>query len=517
MKKLTYFIVILIFLIPTLIGYLTNRDMLFSGLSTTDGNTYLSFMNQAKEGKLLFTNMYTSEDVPYIMFRPTYLIAGWVSYITRLPNIVVYHLFRIIGIILFLYFLEKIVSLYFRDKKERFLTLLICIFASGIGFFFKFLTLFGIKQYGSIDLSITDANNFLLLMAHPHTIFSIALMAASVYYFLKWNKDPKPRYIAYSAFFSFTLGFEHLFDVITIYLVIGLFMIDQFISQKRIDWNRIKHLILFVLITALPFIYTYIMFTMPSFSDWNTQNALDTPKFLHVMFGYGFMFFSFLAVLLYCILNYKKINPETKFMLYWIAAVLILIYSPFNMQRRFFEGAHIPFGIITGIFLFLILRPYLNSKFSKKIPVTIIVLILISLLPTNIYHFYNKTINIDNGRGNDPYAVNNYIYPKEHEALLWLKDNSEPGSIVISTYNIGNYIPSYMNQRVYLGHWAQTIDFEQKTIDIENYFKGINNITLQKPAYVWYGVDEKILNPDFSLSNSEKIFENSKVTLYKLK
>ena len=60
-------------MIPTLAGYLTEGNNVFSGLTLlTDANTYLSFMNQAKEGHILFTNMYTSEDVPYILLRPTY-------------------------------------------------------------------------------------------------------------------------------------------------------------------------------------------------------------------------------------------------------------------------------------------------------------------------------------------------------------------------------------------------------------------------------------------------------------
>jgi len=516
-KKVNLMLILVIFLIPALIGYL-NRDMVFSGLSATDGNTYLSFMNQAREGKVLFTNMYTSEEIPYIMFRPTYLVAGWFSFVTKLPNIVVYHLLRLIGIVLFIFFLEKIISLYFKNEKERFITLLICIFASGIGFFFKFLTLFGVKQYGSIDLWVTDANNFLILMSHPHTIFSVAFIVASIYYFLKWNKSFKIKNIIFSALFAFILGFEHLFDVITIYLVIGLFMADQFISQKKIDWKKIKHLMLFVFITALPFIYTYIMFTtFPSFSSWNAQNVLDTPKLLHVIFGYGFMFFSFIAVLWYSIANHKKIKPETKYALYWIISVLILIYSPFNIQRRFFEGAHIPFGIITGIFLFKTLKPYLNLKFNKRTAAAIIIFILILVLPTNIYHLFNRTLNLDNGRGIFPYSVNNYIYPEEQEALLWLKDNTEPNSVIISAYNIGNYIPRYMNQRVYLGHWAQTIYFEQKSKDIENYFKENKNINLNKQAYVWYGVDEKTLNPNFQPIGSELVFENEKVKIYRLK
>ena len=127
MKRAFYFLVLLIVFIPTLVGHLTNKDMIFSGLSTTDGNTYLSFMNQAKEGKILFTNMYTSEDISYIMFRPTYLIAGWFSYITKIPNILAYHLFRIIGIVLLIFFLNKLISLYIKNEKQRIITLFICI------------------------------------------------------------------------------------------------------------------------------------------------------------------------------------------------------------------------------------------------------------------------------------------------------------------------------------------------------------------------------------------------------
>ena len=65
--------IILIFIAPTISGYIFNSGQVFSGMIfTTDANTYLSFMNQAKEGYMLFTNMYTSEEVPYALFRPTH-------------------------------------------------------------------------------------------------------------------------------------------------------------------------------------------------------------------------------------------------------------------------------------------------------------------------------------------------------------------------------------------------------------------------------------------------------------
>ena len=519
MKKIVYILIILIAMIPTLAGYLTNTEMHFSGLtSATDGNNYLSIMNQAKEGRVLFTNMYTYEEVPYLNIRPTFMFAGWVSFITGLSNIFVYHLFRILGIIFFIFYLEKLLSLYFNQEKYKNITLLICLFGAGIGFFFKFITLFGIKQYGSIDLWITDANNFLILLSHAHTIFSVGLMTACVYYFLLWNNKPELRTILISSVFAFVLGFEHLFDVITIYLAIGFLMLEETIRSKKIDWLKVKHLILFGAITSVPFIYTYAMFLLPIYAAWNAQNVLDTPKLLHVIFGYGIMFAAFVGYLVYGFKNYSKIKPEVKFLLFWIISVLILIYSPFNIQRRFFEGVHIPFGIITGIFLFMILKPYLQFLVSKKLTKIIILLIIIFMLPTNMYHLFNKSVNVDNERGSYPYNVNHYLYPEEHDALNWLAENSELDSVIISTYNIGNHIPGYMNRRVYLGHWAQTVDLDTKNEKIDKYFKGdYSAIVLDKTTYVWYGVDEKELNPNFvKPDNSDVVFENEKVIIFKI-
>lgn len=508
-------------MLPTLIGLISNQDQLFSGFSSTsDGNTYLSFMNQARGGKFFFTNMYTSENVPYAMFRPIYLIAGWIALLTNLPNIIIYHFFRLIGIILFIYFLQALIKLFFKKEKEQLITLFICIFASGFGYFLKLLTYLGIKQYGSVDLSVTGVNNFLILFNHPHTIFSIAFMTATIYYLIKWNENLDFNSIIISAFFALFLGFEHLFDVITIYLLIFFLIFIKIIESKKINKKKILHLLIFGIITSIPFLYTLIIFTIfPEFKSWNVQNVLPTPNILHVIFGNGLMFISFVGFLL---VNIKKstlfkIEPKLRLLILWIFLTFLLIYSPFNIQRRFIEGVHIPFGIITGIFIFTILYDFLIKIINKKLVTFVIIILLLLMIPTNIYHLYIRFDNLNNGRGYFPYLVNNYLYPEEHEALLWLAENSNENEIVFSTYNIGNYIPSYMNNRVYLGHWAQTINFEKKSQEVIDFYKG-NPVELNNIDYIWYGIEEKRLNNNLvPPENSDIVFNNEKVTIFKLK
>jgi hypothetical protein len=506
MKKRIYLVILLIFFIPTLVGFLSNEH--FSGMYfTTDGNTYLSFISQAREGRVLFTNMYTSEEVPFLLLRPTYLLAGWFSLLSGVSGLVAYHIFRGAGILLFVYFLERIFSFYFK-KNEYNMALFFSIFASGFGYIFALLTHLGVKQYGSVDLWVADANNFMLLMSHPHTIFSLAFFAATVYFFLSWNRNPDIKKILFASFFGFLLGIEHLFDLLTIYIAIGFLMLHGLL-EKKLELKHITHLLIFGAITCIPVIYIFIMFTVfPQFASWDSQNTLSTPKLLHVIFGYGLMFPAFIWM---AFSNFKK-KPEIKLMIFWILAVLLLIYLPLNIQRRFLEGVHIPFGILAALVFLKVYNHLMKTipRYSKWVAAVA----LLFIAGTNIYHFVGY-ISPDNGRGDFPYHVSRFLEAEEHEALRWLALNAEPESIIFSTYNIGNYVPSYMNRRVYTGHWAQTIDFEKKSRDVELFYKGTGKLPgINKPVYIWYGIDETIINSEFRLE-SEPVFMNSKVTIYR--
>jgi hypothetical protein len=413
------------------------------------------------------------------------------------------------------YFIEKI-TLLAVDKKDSAKTVFITLFASGFGFFLVILTYFGFKQYSSIDLWVTDANNFLLLMGHPHNIFSLALFAGSVYYFFRWVNEKKFWYIAICTALGLLLGFEHLFDMITLYLTIGIFMADYFISKRRIDWKRIVHLLIYGIITIVPFIYTYLLFTSPGFAVWNEQNALSTPKLYQVISGFGLMGFSFVLVMVYFIKNYKTVRPEIRFLIYWVISSSILIYSPLNIQRRFLEGMHIPLGILTGFLIFRIIPKWLPAKIDKKYLGYGQMLLIFLMCITNVYHYADILRGFTSERGDSEFTVNKYLYKEELEGLDWLKRNSEAEAVIVSGYNIGNYIPAFMDRRVYLGHWAQTVKFETKRRDILSFFIQGKKLPLGPPYYVWYGIDEKALNPSF-IPEGNEVFKNSKVAIYKIK
>ena len=123
------------------------------------------------------------------------------------------------------------------------------------------------------------------------------------------------------------------------------------------------------------------------------------------------------------------------------------------------------------------------------------------------------------------YGNYKYLSDNEVEALNWLKDNTKKET-VLSNRHIGNYIPRMSGNKVFIGHWAQTIKFEQKIEIVNNFFNQDNEyrksiLKEYNIKYLYYGKDEKSLgnfNPDSAESKDylKKVFENNEVKVYEV-
>ena len=137
MKKyiFTLFILLVVFSHIALFLNYTIDNFIYNGIqyNTIDTNTYFSYMEQAQEGHLLFTNKYTSERVPYIIFNPVYLAIGWLTYL--LESIVAYYLIKFAFLIIFVYLVYKLLKLVAK-KNELDINTFFVLFGSGVGYLF---------------------------------------------------------------------------------------------------------------------------------------------------------------------------------------------------------------------------------------------------------------------------------------------------------------------------------------------------------------------------------------------
>jgi len=113
----------------------------------------------------------------------------------------------------------------------------------------------------------------------------------------------------------------------------------------------------------------------------------------------------------------------------------------------------------------------------------------------------------------------------ELEAMDWLAAHTQPSDIVLSSYEVGNYIPARAGNRVFLGHGPETIHAEEKENIVRQFFQAQTSDAYRKEilhryniAYLFYGPAERALD-DFQPATRpylEEAFTNNRYTIYEV-
>ena len=120
--------------------------------------------------------------------------------------------------------------------------------------------------------------------------------------------------------------------VIGAIVIVGL--IAEAIVARKIEWRTVGLAALAGLIAAPPLIYTFVIVgTDPIWKVWANQLVILSPHPLHYVLGYALV--GVLAII-GIVKTWKRrvIDPK---LIGWLIAVPLLIYLPFNSQRRLIE------------------------------------------------------------------------------------------------------------------------------------------------------------------------------------
>jgi uncharacterized membrane protein len=88
---------------------------------------------------------------------------------------------------------------------------------------------------------------------------------------------------------------------------------------------------------------------------------------------------------------------------------------------------------------------------------------------------------------------------EEVAALEWLRDNTEGDDLVLASYETGNYVASRAGNPVVLGHWAETVNWEQRVEEIGHFFGPAGDLWREaflarnSIDYLWFGPQERAL------------------------
>ncbi|MDO8599131.1 MAG: hypothetical protein Q7S02_03400 [bacterium] len=462
-------------------------------LAPGDMAVYGSYLEQAREGHLLFLDLFTSEYPQRPRLDIFWLAAGLFTRVTHLPAPLAFHLIRLLLIIPFTLFLSTFVTAFLRSplagwtaRTIRRVTLLLLAFASGVGSVIvpsldgKDLWRPGYNGW-PIDFWVPESNTFLTLYQSPHLIASLWLILYIVLCTLRaseWSTSAHPRTLwkwsigaglAALALFQF-----HPFYVPTIFAVLMGWILIESLTSRRIRWDCIIHGAIVAALCAPSIAYhLWLVAVDPIMAAKAEQNLLFTPAWWYVVAGYGFLVPLAIVGMRQLLPYFAKASrdgAQARLLLAWLTVTVILIFSPLTWQRRLTEGLHVVLTI-TAVFGLFPLLAWLKLRLPARVlrigwtPATAAA-IAVPLLGLSTIANMGRDIALFTIAF--PATIPRYslYYPDTAvDAMRWIRAHANPGDVTFTVGIDGNFLPMYATTQSALGHGVETTDFVEKYHD----------------------------------------------------
>lgn len=528
MKKTTLFAILFTVLIigfnnlPVALGYLNQKDnLVYLGrrdINSQDVYTYVAFIEQARQGRVLFENLYTSEPQIPSLIRPSYVLIGTVARFTGLSSITAYHVFRIIFSLIFCFVLFSFLKRFFARDKDRVIAYIVVLTSAGIGFFVKGLA------PGSTDLWMPESITFLSLAEAPHFIFSQILMLVGFMTYLMALEKKKMLFCVFSAGSFLLLSFEHPFNLFVTGITLGVFSLWYLVKTKEWRSGAVVGTGIILCTTILGIFYQWLGTVQnPILRSWAQESVLNSPTVHNYIYGYGllliFAFFGIEKAL-------KEKGRDQILLIVWIAVAAVLLYSPFPFQRRFSEGLHLPLAIFATVGLLSVSQHF--SKLSIKIAqeyVTygVLVVFILILAATPVDRVLNDIAVISQ---DSPAGYYQHLLSSEIDAITFLRKTTGSRDIILTNWFYGNLVPGLTGRKVYIGHKVQSPFFDKKVEKMNRFLLETNPkkaTAFLKEAgvtYIFLGKNDSMLSYGFkpdSKSYLTKVYDRDDVAIYRVR
>lgn len=460
--------------VPYVVGALSaTPDKAFGGfvMAIEDGYSYLAKMNEGAHGAWLFTLPYTSEPHTATVFYLFHLLLGKVAALSGVPLAVMYHIARLLFDALLLVVVYRFVAQFTGARAVRKIAFLLIAFSGGLGWL---LLLTGQTNWlGSlpIDLISPEAFTFLGLYLLPHLALARALMLLGLLFF--WQKTTTTRDVALAGLCWLLMGVLVPFYVAVVGAIVIAGLIAQAIVRRRVDWHEIGRAALSGLIAAPILIYTFIVVaTDPIWNIWQAQLIILSPHPLHYVVGYALV--GGLAII--GIVRKRKFRIQNPELFGWLIVVPFLIYLPFNSQRRLIEGWQIPLAIFAAIGLVTVVLPaWRRSRLVRRLAQHrrysarglrqwLLASMLLFSAATYVLLLTEQSTRM---LARTPPSFRD---GGEVAAMQWLDQRVTYNDVILSAYDTGNFLPTMVGARVYLGHGPETANSADKLKSVRQFY-----------------------------------------------
>ena len=480
-----------------------------------DGATYISKMRLGFEGSWLVYFQDTPETHSGAFIQVLYLLLGHLSRLISIPQIVMFHVARV-GAALFMYVaLYQLGATIWTRVRARRIFFLIAVFGAGLGWLFAPL----LQDTGFPDLVVPEAFSLYSTFMNVHFPLTIACLALLMSLFISAYRpgaEQDPSIDAswpMASLLSVILALLYPQALVPIGGALILYVGIVWVQDRRLPLRLVRWL-LAVVVPAVPVAVYYVITVAynPAMALWNTQNMTSAPTPLELIIGFGLPLLVALPEIYRAILRFER--DGDRLMLLWLAAIIVTIYLPINVQRRFMVGMMIPLAYfvtraIEDVWLPRIgrrWRPAVASVFIPFIAISQILMLFLPVLPAIT--------------GYPQAAVGIFLEYDYAQAYNWLDARTSTTDVILASPLASAWIPAWVGSRVVYGHPYETLDAEAKKQQVLDWYGGSNDadcaalLKEYNVRYILYGPEEEKLGQTACLSSLHLVEQNGSVAVY---
>ncbi len=472
-----------------------------------DGASYLVKMRLGWLGGWRFRLMFTPEEQPGAYLFLFHLGLGHLARGWGAPLTVVYHVARLLGGIALLVALGWLCHRALPEGRARRWGYAFAVLGGGIGWAFVW------TDPLPVDVWVPEGYVFYSILANAHFPWAQALLLLILALTALWHSGNVPaRYaLPAMALLLIALGVLQPFAVGHVGLVWGVWLILEWIAQRRIPWKTALPLGVVGVVGLLYPIYGVLAIQRdPALAAWNTQNVTTSPPWWNWLIGYA-LALPWAAP--GAVRAWRAGRPLERMLVAWAVGSLLGMVAPISLQRRLSLGLSIPLGTLAGLgWGYWLDARDSNSRWVRLAKVTMILFLALTPLFLLTTGFVNPV----------QFPERFYISAGEMEAAQVLLREG-PARVLLASPERGEALPWLTGHPVVVGHPMETVDFARRAAEALQFFDGSWNAERQRAFlcregvdYVWIGPVERALGGAGALflPGARLVLENADVRLY---
>ncbi|HEX7555133.1 MAG TPA: hypothetical protein VF338_00810, partial [Leptolinea sp.] len=354
-----------------------------------------------------------------------------------------------------------------------------------------------------LEVYSPEAFGFLALLGLPHLAAARAFLLFGLIQFL--HKSDENQWMRSAIFGGLCWLVTGIFQPLTIvvgYGILGCYFLLILITKTYENWQSlvpmIKKAVVIVVISSPWVIYNFLSFTQDSYlKAWYAQNIIQSPPFQDYLWSYGLFV---LAAIPANVRIFKEKDRRRLLLIAWLLCAAGLAYFPYNVQRRFIDGVWIALVILMIMNYELISQEKSGNLYKGLIGLSAIAPILVMLVAL---------------RG--AWVVSTPVYRPTAQVVMFnaIANISQPGDVILSSYDTGNALPAWAPVYVLAGHGPESANLKTILPEVEAFFSGEKDLAWQKSFILRNDIQYIVVGPrERALGSWENKYGNSYISIY---